>query len=204
MGQYVSTWTGRSIYRRSPEELAAVKAKRAAAEMHCQCCGRSILANNGKIAHHGYERPGTGWQTASCMGARYLPFEVARDRLGDMIKALERHLADLRKARQGVVDEVRPLQFHYTTYGRHEYSHGRTSTQRYVDVDRASFDDVREAYGHEFRQHSVLGFDDLKQRELNAFYGKITQTIQAIEEAKQRYAGWKQTHRRDNDQWVAV
>ena len=29
---------------------------------------------------HGYERPGHGWQTGSCMGAKNLPFEVDRDR----------------------------------------------------------------------------------------------------------------------------
>ena len=59
--------------------------------MTCQCCGRQIFAQRGKIAHHGYERPGYGWQTASCMGALYLPFEVARERLADLIVALKQH-----------------------------------------------------------------------------------------------------------------
>lgn len=46
---------------------------------HCQICAREIKANTGLIAHHGYQRPGTGWQTASCDGAKQLPYEVSRD-----------------------------------------------------------------------------------------------------------------------------
>jgi len=54
---------------------------------HCQICGRAILANTGVIAHHGYKRPGDGWQTSSCFGARYRPYEIACDALPDAIKA---------------------------------------------------------------------------------------------------------------------
>lgn len=56
--------------------------------MTCQICGRKILAKNGKIAHHGYRRPGEGWQTASCEGARHLPLEVSN-------RVLDRHVNDL-------------------------------------------------------------------------------------------------------------
>jgi hypothetical protein len=49
--------------------------------VHCQICGRAIKAQSGKIAHHGYRRPGQGWQTASCFGARWRPYEVASDAL---------------------------------------------------------------------------------------------------------------------------
>jgi hypothetical protein len=68
----------------SPEETAANAARKQAREnasMACQCCGRRILAKRGLIAHHGYTRPGQGWQTASCMGAGYVPFAFGRDRL---------------------------------------------------------------------------------------------------------------------------
>lgn len=46
---------------------------------HCQICARQIKSAGGVIAHHGYTRPGDGWQTASCYGARRLPYEVSRD-----------------------------------------------------------------------------------------------------------------------------
>jgi hypothetical protein len=75
------------------------------AKTTCQCCGRQIEANiGGKIAHHGYRRPqaGSGWQTASCVGARYAPFQVSRDRLGwlidEVIKVDIQATTDRRKA----------------------------------------------------------------------------------------------------------
>jgi hypothetical protein len=57
---------------------------------HCQICARSICAATGQIAHHGYKRPGRGWQTASCFGARYQPYEVACDAIPHAIEAIDR------------------------------------------------------------------------------------------------------------------
>jgi hypothetical protein len=51
----------------------------------CQICGRAIKAKNGLIAHHGYQRPGMGWQTASCFGARRRPYEVSCDAIPEAI-----------------------------------------------------------------------------------------------------------------------
>lgn len=62
------------------------KAPEAPAETTCQICGRAIKLLNGRIAHHGYRRPGGGWQTPSCMGAGYRPYEVAHDGLDTAIK----------------------------------------------------------------------------------------------------------------------
>ncbi|NVO13877.1 MAG: hypothetical protein HXX10_07560 [Rhodoplanes sp.] len=56
---------------------------------HCQICGRMIKANTGTIAHHGYKRPGDGWQTASCFGAKFRPYEVACDALPRAIELAE-------------------------------------------------------------------------------------------------------------------
>jgi len=47
----------------------------------CQICGRNIKTVRGAIALHGYRRPGQGWQTSSCPGARWQPYEVACDAL---------------------------------------------------------------------------------------------------------------------------
>lgn len=55
----------------------------------CQICGRPILAKTGKIAHHGYKRPGNGWQTQSCMGAKHLPYEQSCDLIPEAIKMAE-------------------------------------------------------------------------------------------------------------------
>lgn len=51
----------------------------------CQICGRPIKAKTGVIAHHGYKRPGNGWQTSSCMGARHLPYEKSCDLIPEAI-----------------------------------------------------------------------------------------------------------------------
>ncbi len=55
----------------------------------CQICGREIKAKNGIMAHHGYQRPyKAGWQTNSCLGARYPPYEISRDRIPYVMKTL--------------------------------------------------------------------------------------------------------------------
>lgn len=86
----------------SSETWEAYKARRDAAKKTkagtCQICGRPILFAQGVIAHHGYERPLTGFQTDSCAGARYVPFEVSRDRLGEYIGILK-DLLEKRRAR---------------------------------------------------------------------------------------------------------
>jgi hypothetical protein len=63
----------------------------------CQICGRPVLANTGLIAHHGYTRPGDGWQTASCMGARHLPYEVSCDVLPVAIESIQNYILDVQK-----------------------------------------------------------------------------------------------------------
>jgi hypothetical protein len=68
---------------------------------HCQICGRQIKVVRGwcgqtlraenLIAHHGYQRPyQEGWQTASCYGARWRPYEVAADALPPCIEFADR------------------------------------------------------------------------------------------------------------------
>lgn len=62
---------------------------------HCQICARPIKVVNGVIAHHGYTRPGDGWQTASCMGAKFAPYEVSCERIKVAIEAVKTHIAEV-------------------------------------------------------------------------------------------------------------
>lgn len=71
----------------------------------CQICGRAIKANTGLIAHHGYKRPGDGWQTASCMGARHRPYEVACDALPPAIESCSRYIAQQEAGLQTLMTE---------------------------------------------------------------------------------------------------
>lgn len=76
------------------------------ATTHCQVCGRAIKVVRGwcrqtnrrepMVAHHGYRRPSDGWQTASCFGARWRPYEVARDALEALEPRLEQMARDVR------------------------------------------------------------------------------------------------------------
>lgn len=66
----------------------------------CQVCGRTIKANSGLIAHHGYKRPFEGWQTASCEGARYLPYEQSCERLAEVLGMTQTFIANQEKALQ--------------------------------------------------------------------------------------------------------
>lgn len=61
----------------------------------CQICARPIKAKTGVIAHHGYKRPnrGSGWQTTSCAGARYLPYEISCDRLPPTIETIKNYIS---------------------------------------------------------------------------------------------------------------
>lgn len=64
----------------------------------CPVCFRSIAVVHGTMAHHGYQRPGQGWQTASCPGIRFKPLEVSNEGLVWLIGALRERQAALSDA----------------------------------------------------------------------------------------------------------
>ena len=84
----------------------------------CQICDRAIKANTGVIAHHGYQRPGEGWQTASCPGARALPYEVDRTILGKEVDMLDRLCQKHRATILGIQDESLPTALCFKVYDR--------------------------------------------------------------------------------------
>lgn len=63
----------------------------------CQICARAIKANTGTIAHHGYSRPGFGYQTRSCYGAHYLPYQKSRDAITGAIEANQNYIESQQK-----------------------------------------------------------------------------------------------------------
>jgi hypothetical protein len=71
----------------------------------CQICGRNIKANTGHIAHHGYRRPGDGWQTSSCFGALGLPYEQSCDRIDRYIRILEGNVSTLTSEIERLADD---------------------------------------------------------------------------------------------------
>lgn len=67
----------------------------------CPCCFRKIAVIQGKMAHHGYKRPGFGSQTSSCPGIRFKPLEVSNEGLVWLIGTYREDLANCKAALAG-------------------------------------------------------------------------------------------------------
>lgn len=59
----------------------------------CPVCFSDQAIRNGTLVHHGYQRPGEGYQTASCTGIRFRPFERSVAGTEAMIESLTKHIA---------------------------------------------------------------------------------------------------------------
>ena len=182
-------------------ETRKVKDIDASQTMHCQCCGRAIHAAAGTIAHHGYQRPGHGWQTQSCFGAKRLPWEVDRGAVADLIEHLKRILERSIEQRDAVADEVEPVTHRYQIYDRQRGKyHSKT-----LELTRDTFDAIVKAnvdsvFTHRYR----ATFDEFKARDLDSRDREIEQLKRDIAEFTAKYDGWKQTHKREGDLWVAL
>lgn len=188
----------------TPEQTAhnaKVKAAREAAAMTCQCCPGKVLANTGVIAHHGYRRPGDGFQSASCFGARALPFEVDRSRLGELIVAIDQQLRMQRAARRDIAAEKFPITRRFT-----DYSAPRNTLGRREDRPTISINFTRDTFEHQMRMHAELlrrngfydlSFDETKKTELATADYRIKNTRDDLVRCKTKYDGWSVTH-----EWV--
>lgn len=170
----------------------AAKEEKNKAQMHCQCCGRAHLANTGKMAHHGYQRPGGGWQTASCAGARQLPFEVSRDFLGKVIKDMRSQHASMIEARANVEAEKQGFAIIAPDYSQpRNVRTGKRPTIR-LEVTRDTFEAVK---AENTKALQNVSFDEAKATELNVRARDIKNIADFINDCQTRYDGWKQTHK---------
>lgn len=172
---------------------AAKKAEKNKAQMTCQCCGRAHLANTGKMAHHGYQRPGGGWQTASCAGARQLPFEVSRDWLGKCINDMKLQRAMMISGRESVEAERTHITLAVSDYSRPRDVRSGKYPMLYIDVTRSNYEEKRQEFSRAMR--SLSNFDDVKANELRSIDSNIRNITDFISDCQTRYDGWKQTHK---------
>lgn len=177
----------------------AAKTAKESAHMTCQCCGRGHLANKGLLAHHGYQRPGNGWQTASCSGARELPFEVSRDVLGNLIKRLTERRDEMVSNRdEAIREEIGfPVSFNDRTAPK-VYSHIRRRDvypEVTVEFTRATFDALMTEHGSNLRSSGkyIMNFDEIKDRNISRRNHDIKNIGEYITECQTRYDGWKMT-----------
>ncbi|MBB4377225.1 hypothetical protein [Bradyrhizobium sp. SBR1B] len=179
--------------RLPPKPKTAEQIWREANSMTCQCCARPILANTGTIAHHGYERPGDGWQTASCFGAKELPFEVDRVALGAMLERMKQRLAMAEANQEEVAAERAPVVLRYVDYDAPRDAMGNRP-RCVIEVTRATWTEARAADEARFRVERWDSFDRVKAEDLDARDHDIKQRRAEIAAQQARYDGWKQTH----------
>ena len=107
----------------------------------CQFCGREIKAKLGTIALHGYRRPGQGWQTGSCWGAKHRPYEVACDQLTIYVASLAKSVEVLRERIAKPITELRLTIAREKRVESHEDREARMRT-----VTAENFDNLRMEY----------------------------------------------------------
>lgn len=175
-----------------PKSKTAIQREaREATAKTCQICARKIFAETGVIAHHGYERPrwAPGNQTASCFGARHLPFEQDRSVLGRYIQTLKIQHATMLAHRTRIEEDKVPLS---VAYGTGKYVGGRQMKTTF-QVTRDTFDAEIAAHKPLARWPSdlPLSFNRLKERVLNALAREIAALRDHLAEQQERYDMWK-------------
>lgn len=192
---------------RRKAEIIEEKAAKKATERTCQICGRGIFANTGLIAHHGYQRPGDGWQTASCRGARQLPYEADRSVLKVEIDFITEHLADAEDMLLQMREEKVSFGIEWTDMAERRQSSSPFAGFRYLkDITRANWDAVKAdpANSEAFRQSSAYTFDQLKDRAVRKQKGKVRELREYLTHQQERYDVWRLLEKWTDGTWVAV
>lgn len=172
--------------------------------MTCQVCGRKILARQGSIAHHGYTRPGSGWQTGSCPGAKYSPFENHKDRLAAIRNAQAERATFLRDLAQEANEGKAGVTVRWTEYLKEARYNSRPRVA--IVDDLAAFAALVVAEPQVMRMRPMFSFAEARRIYVSGLTDSARQCEDFVKEADKRLAGWKYTHRYDrpNKAWVAA
>lgn len=187
------------IGKRAPSKSAAQLKKDAEAK-ECQICGRRIFAEVGKIAHHGYERPyGMGWQSASCEGARHLPFEASRDALVIHLDNVAARISVREGAKQSL--EADAIKAHYkgSRYGR---AQGQIDFMIQAGPD--DFDDVMAKAVQEHKRLPFSSYEQMKALDLKQREQELAQLRSYYAGQKKRAEAWKPSLKWSGSKWVAL
>jgi hypothetical protein len=157
-------------------------------DTHCQICGRLIQAKNGRIAHHGYQRPGHGWQTASCPGAKYRPYEVACERLEWFVNLLIDMHATKAANLVAVEREELPVSWSYEKRRRDAWSQRETVQ---VVVTRDTWEQVKAEHSGVLISYGYYDFDRLKAVDVRRRNQELEGILTEIKLQTQRLADWR-------------
>lgn len=156
---------------------------------HCQICNRNIGVRAGVIAHHGYERPGSGWQTGSCMGARFLPYELSCERIPAAVASVKLHMASLENRIALLAGEGKP------TFTRWEREYNK-ATWRYDMVEKTYSWDAERAAKDEAECPGYVSSENRRYEDVRRYalaqarteYAADADTLKALEA---RITKWK-------------
>lgn len=184
----------------APTKTSMARDERTAKALHCQICGCDILAETGVIAHHGYQRPGDGYQTPSCPGARELPYEADRKVLGEYIEALKSRKIGTEAGLVAVRAEKVDLLWTYNDYSQKRQRWER-QPEVTVAVNRANFE---EHLAEAITRGSGRGvtFDQIKSGKIIELQSLINSLHRAIVQQTKRYQDWVQVRDWNGAQWV--
>lgn len=177
------------LQKKAPSKTARQEQARLAQAKTCQICSRPIMAETGKIAHHGYQRPGIGYQTQSCYGALHLPFEESRDRLGQYIQTiLKPQLENMKTTLAGVESESYAIRI---WYGTGQYN-GRHEIRKSFPARREGYEEQRDAHRKQaaYRPSIPDTFDQAKAREVHVLKRDIEMAEAYLVGQQVRYNGW--------------
>ena len=156
---------------------------------HCQICNGLWVVENGKIAHHGYRRPGDGAQTASCFGAMFPPYEVSRDRVMDYIVDNSRMRLSRLKRIQQLQESDPELYLSATWYESYK------QVARDLSVTPETFDQKKEKLKQEYPKARINfnadNYEALKDRALRMARRDAEMFAEVITTFTKRYNDWK-------------
>lgn len=89
LAQAVADLKSKVVKGRAPRERPVTPPNPHKQTGTCACCQKeqAVKPADGKMAHHGYRRPGDGYQTSSCAGVSFPPLEVSTEGLVWLINA---------------------------------------------------------------------------------------------------------------------
>jgi len=187
------------------KKAAAIAKAQADGAMTCQICDRSILANSGVVAHHGYTRPGNGWQTGSCPGARELPFEVDRMALFAYIGMCQRRHDTIGLLIQQTEAETIAVPWVYIDYTADRDRMG-DYPKVLASVTRGTFEEVNADYvaKRRYRPATEPTFESKKEGRIKELAAELASLTDYIAHQQARFDGWTKTHSRIDGKWEAT
>ena len=96
----------------------------------CAACGRSIKVRDGKLVHHGYERPGHGYIEGDCFGVHYEPHETSPQCAIDLKPIIEAHIESQKVAIKNVESATSLIDWRKVTLTREENKYAFEAEQK--------------------------------------------------------------------------